>query len=73
MSRTVSPVSGKPFGLALVCRIWRVPRATEPPPRCLVKSCWCASNWTRLGARLMAVDGTRIKRAVCLVGGRQRP
>jgi hypothetical protein len=28
MSRTVSPVSGKPFGLALVCRIWRVPRAT---------------------------------------------
>jgi transposase InsO family protein len=28
MSRTISPVSGKPYGLALVCRIWRVPRAT---------------------------------------------
>ena len=28
MSRTLSPVSGKPYGLALVCRIWRVPRAT---------------------------------------------
>ncbi len=28
MSRTISPVSGKSYGLALVCRIWRVPRAT---------------------------------------------
>jgi putative transposase len=28
MSRTVSPLSGKPYGLALVCRAWRVPRAT---------------------------------------------
>ena len=28
MSRTLSPVSGKPYGLALVCRMWRVPRAT---------------------------------------------
>ena len=28
MSHTISPVSGKPYGLALVCRIWRVPRAT---------------------------------------------
>jgi len=37
MSRTVSPVSGKPYGLAVVCRTWRAPRATVyrrrvPPP-----------------------------------------
>ena len=28
MSRTISPRSGKPYGLVAVCRIWRVPRAT---------------------------------------------
>jgi transposase InsO family protein len=28
MSRTNSPLSRKPYGLALVCRTWRVPRAT---------------------------------------------
>ena len=28
MSRAVSPSSGKPYGLALVCRAWRAPRAT---------------------------------------------
>jgi putative transposase len=28
MSRTISPVSTKPYGLALVSRIWRMPRAT---------------------------------------------
>jgi len=28
MSRTVSPSGGKPYGLALVCRAWRAPRAT---------------------------------------------
>jgi putative transposase len=28
MSRTVSPVSGRPYGLAAACRVWRVPRAT---------------------------------------------
>jgi putative transposase len=43
MSRTVSPSSSKPYGLALVCRVWRAPRATvyrcrlpsrpEPPGR----------------------------------------
>jgi putative transposase len=37
MSRTVSPSSGQPYGLALVCRIWRAPRATvyrhRVPPR----------------------------------------
>jgi hypothetical protein len=37
MSRTVSPSSGKPYGLALVCRAWRAPRATvyrhRAPPR----------------------------------------
>src|SRR3954454_21989464 len=36
MSRTVSPVSGRPYGLALVCRVWRLTRSTvyrhrEPP------------------------------------------
>ena len=24
MSRAVSPVSGKPYGLAAVCRVWRL-------------------------------------------------
>ena len=43
MSRTASPSSGRPYGLARVCRAWRVPRATlyrhrqpartEPPRR----------------------------------------
>lgn len=28
MSRTISPMNGKPYSLASVCRIWRVPRAT---------------------------------------------
>jgi putative transposase len=37
MSRTVSPSSGTSYGLALVCRVWRIPRATvyrdRAPPR----------------------------------------
>ena len=43
MSRTVSPSSGKPYGLTRVCRVWRASRATtyrhlsssrpEPPRR----------------------------------------
>ncbi len=42
MSRTTSPSSGKPYGIAAVCRIWRVARATiyrhraparQAPPR----------------------------------------
>src|SRR6476619_814593 len=43
MSRTVSPASGKPYGLDRVCRVWRASRATiyrhlsssrpEPPRR----------------------------------------
>ena len=43
MSRTVSPASGRPYGLARVCRVWQVSRATvhrqlspsrsEPPRR----------------------------------------
>ena len=37
MSRTPSPSSGRPYGLARVCRIWRAPRATTyrhlAPPR----------------------------------------
>jgi putative transposase len=37
MSRTVSPSSNRPYGLALVCRIWRAARATvyrrRVPPR----------------------------------------
>ena len=36
MSRTVSPASGLPYGLAVVCRVWRLARSTvyrhrEPP------------------------------------------
>ena len=27
MSRAVSPVSGKPYGLAVVCRAWRLARS----------------------------------------------
>ena len=37
MSRTASPSSGRPYGLARVCRVWRVARATvyrhHAPPR----------------------------------------
>src|SRR5437763_16195346 len=43
MSRTVSPASSRPYGLARVCRVWRASRATiyrhlsssrpEPPRR----------------------------------------
>ena len=37
MSRAVSPVSGKPYGLAAVCRVWRLARSgvyrhQSPPP-----------------------------------------
>ena len=37
MSRTVSPVTGKPYGLAPVCRVWRLARSgvyrhRAPPP-----------------------------------------
>ena len=36
MSRALSPVSGRPYGLAVVCRIWGLARSTvyrrrEPP------------------------------------------
>jgi putative transposase len=27
MSRTVSPISGKPYGLVVVCRVWRLARS----------------------------------------------
>ena len=37
MSRAVSPVSGKPYGLAVVCRVWRLARSGvyrhQSPPR----------------------------------------
>jgi putative transposase len=37
MSRTASPSTGRPYGLARVCRAWRVARATvyrhRAPPR----------------------------------------
>jgi len=37
MSAAVSPVTGRHYGLAAVCRTWRVPRATiyrrQAPPR----------------------------------------
>ena len=37
MSRAVSPVTGKPYGLASVCRVWRLARSgvyrhQAPPP-----------------------------------------
>jgi hypothetical protein len=37
MSRATSPVSGKPYGLASVCRVWRLARSgvyrdQAPPP-----------------------------------------
>ena len=31
MSRTTSPVSGKPYGLAAVCRVWHLARDLSPP------------------------------------------
>src|SRR3954451_13244323 len=33
MSRTLSPVTGKPYGLALVCRVWRLARPGVYRPR----------------------------------------
>src|SRR4051812_17083167 len=40
MSRAISPVTGKPYGLAAVCRVWRLARSgvyrllsASPPPR----------------------------------------
>src|SRR5215208_8307925 len=39
MSRVTSPVTGKPYGMAAVCRVWRLARSgvyrhlsTAPPP-----------------------------------------
>ena len=39
MSRVISPVTGKPYGMAAVCRAWRLARSgvyrhlsTSPPP-----------------------------------------
>ena len=38
MSRAISPVTGKPYGLAAVCRVWRLARSgvyrhQSAPPR----------------------------------------
>ena len=39
MSRVISPVTGKPYGLAAVCRVWRLARSgvyrhwSTPPAR----------------------------------------
>jgi len=39
MSRAISPITGKPYGMAAVCRVWRLARSgvyrhlsTAPPP-----------------------------------------
>jgi transposase len=29
MSRVISPITGKPYGLAAVCRVWRLARSTR--------------------------------------------
>ena len=40
MSRAISPVTGKPYGLAAVCRAWRLARSgiyrhqSSPPATC---------------------------------------
>ena len=31
MSRVISPVTGKPYGLAAVCRVWRLSRSGVYP------------------------------------------
>jgi hypothetical protein len=70
MSRTISPLSGKPYGLALVCRTWRVPRATVyrrrvpqqasapqrsgPVGRWPMRRCWSTSAPSSPPARSMA-------------------
>ena len=33
MSRVISPVTGKPYGLAAVCRVWRLTRSGVYRPR----------------------------------------
>ena len=33
MSRAISPVTGKPYGLAAVCRVWRLARSGLSPVR----------------------------------------
>ena len=61
MSRTLSPSSGKPYGLARVCRVWRASRASvyrhlsSPGPNrpgVLARSGRCRMpHWWRRSAR----------------------
>ena len=71
MSRVISPVTGKPYGIAAVCRVWRLARsgvyrhlsAPVPPP---ARQPWRRSqrrarNWSdrlkaKLGAALIERD-----------------
>ena len=49
MSRVISPVTGKPYGLAAVCRVWRLARsgvyrhlsAAPPPPGAAARAARC--------------------------------
>ena len=70
MSRTVSPVSGRPYGLAAVCRAWRFARSTayrhrapprpEPPSRSLtVASRTPQAPLCHPPGRLVRIDGMR--------------
>jgi len=55
MSLAVSPVSGKPYGLAAVCRVWRLARSRVyrlpvPAARHATRTAWSKGADVRCGA-----------------------
>ena len=53
MSQAISPVSGKPYGLAGACRVWRLagPASTATNPRRLPNHRDGAGLWARCPIR----------------------
>ena len=73
MSRVISPVTGKPYGLATVCRVWRLARSGVYRHLCALVTPAAAQRRGPLGAMsdaalTTAIQGVKFPR----IGGRFR-